>query len=190
VEGSEGAPSSSGPDLTDRYCDRRAAHKLAPRLARAIRARPSRCADQRVARDGAIPGSIGSAHGVLPTGFGQPCERRTRHRIAAAAREDPCETDLPMRRGRGPRAPASTTPPGTDSLRARVDELERAIRLREDVKNNVAPIAVDAIAARLDAIAVRFDQFIAKLHALLDSTRMQTEDLGLARAITAPHPCE
>jgi len=154
--------------------------------------------------------------------------RRTRHRIAAVSREEPLrhavlapviealataeaallseDPDLPMRRGRGPRAATSVTPPGLDSLRARIDELERAVRVREehiaivahdlrgplspvllllgrlidDVKGKAGAIAPEMLAPRLDAIAARLEQFVDKLHVLLDLTRLQTEDLGLA----------
>jgi signal transduction histidine kinase len=108
------------------------------------------------------------------------------------------DPDLPLRRGRGPR-PGTDSPPSAErALRERIAELEAAVRLREehlaivahDLRGPISPVLLlvqrvreemdgHPLRARIDAISVRLDQFVAKLHRLLDATRLQTDQLVL-----------
>jgi signal transduction histidine kinase len=119
----------------------------------------------------------------------------------AMIEQDP---NLPFRRGRGPRG--APPPPESAKVIERIAALEHAVRVREehlaiiahDLRGPLSPVLLlvrrlrddltaagrQAVAAfpllmRVEAVSHRLDQFVDKLHRLLDSTRLQTSDLVL-----------
>jgi signal transduction histidine kinase len=121
----------------------------------------------------------------------------------ALIEQDP---DLPVRRGRGPRLGSPVPTAAEGPLLEKIHALEHAVRVREehiaivahDLRSPMTPVlllvrrlledleeagaetvAARAIWAKVDAISHRLEQFVGKLHRLLDATRLQTEDLAL-----------
>lgn len=153
--------------------------------------------------------------------------RRTRQRLVAATRTNPVhagrlgpviealasaeaalieeDPELPFRRGRGPRAVTVPGNGGAEALSHRIEELERAVRQREehiaivthDIREPLSPVllmvrrlledvtekgasfALATLAPRVQSISSRLDQFVRMLNRLLDATQLQTGDVSL-----------
>ncbi len=112
--------------------------------------------------------------------------------------EDP---DLLLRKsGRGPASVDVVD--DTSQLAKRIEDLETAVRLREeqiaivahDLRGPLSPmmllvhrlkeevssgVPIDHLKSRVEAISHRLDAFVHQLNALLDGTRLQTSDLAL-----------
>jgi signal transduction histidine kinase len=118
------------------------------------------------------------------------------------------DPSLPLRSARSARLASEAPPsPATGVLPARIEALEHAVRVREeqiaivahDLRSPLSPVLLlvrrllDDLAeappemaypartlwAKVDAISHRLEQFVGKLHRLLDATRLQTDDLVL-----------
>jgi signal transduction histidine kinase len=116
------------------------------------------------------------------------------------------DPDLPVRRGRGPRLAAVDPSPAERPLIERIRDLEHQVRVRaehiaivaHDLRSPMTPVlllvrrlledlgdAGDAtvpargLQPKVDAISRRLDQFVTRLHQLLDATRLQTNELEL-----------